>query len=104
MTTMGDISTGMTTTVSCTRDAAKPSPQLVIKKNGQLKATSDRDSVIYKDGNPGKSNNLMDYTCEASGGVIHRSLISPVPGVHLRCRYCKFRPLDIDGVKCFVGL
>ena len=81
----GAVKAGTPITITCTRDAAKPAPQLTLMKNGDITDQSFTDSVTYVDTNTDKSNNLMNYTCEATGGDIDDLMRASLPPVTLIC-------------------
>ena len=83
----GAVAGGSVITVTCSRGAAKPSPVLKLMKNGQKKANGHSVSVQYRDTDTDKRNNLMNYTCEATGEAINGTMISNTLTVPLQCKH-----------------
>ena len=83
----GRVAVGSTINIICTREAAKPSPRLVLKEDGRILAGTYANEIVYKDINCDKLHNLMNYTCEATGGEIAGVMTSPTLTIHLMCNY-----------------
>ena len=83
----GEVKAGATLTIMCNRDAARPSPHLLLKRDGQVMKHSYNDSlIVYEDVDTSKGYNLMNYTCEATGEGINHALKSHRLMVPLTCK------------------
>ena len=75
---------GIPILVTCERDAAKPSPQIFLLKNGrEMQNTKTSNIIQYIDSNTNRDMLSLTYTCMARGGRINGSITSPAHTVTL---------------------